>query len=633
LALEYGKPLEEVITDDLFGVLYADSMNPIVLLDARSLEEPFPQILRVNAAFTKLTGYGAEDAVGRSPRFMRGPATNPDTIQHLLESCRERKASTEEIAIFAKDGREVWVQITLTPFNVPDASLILMVYRDISRRHQIHQELAERTEMLERAEALGHVGHWNWDIETNVVYWSDEIYRIHGLDHTDEVQRGSPVIFHHPDDRDDVKQQLNYTKQTAEDCEFELRIIRPDGEVRYVNVKAFGNKDADGRVHEVFGLLEDITRSKQAEFLLKAERDRLFDALDSIGGGAMLLDKYDRLVFANRPFVEAFAHIPDIFQPGTPYETILRRIMEGSASLLNVDDLDGWIDNRMEKHRRCEGLDAHRLGNGRWLHVIEHRTREGGILLIRLDVTEQYEAQEQLRQAKEEAEFASRSKTGFLANMSHELRTPLNAIIGFGEMIKLGLKGNLPNDYKRYAGDIVDSGQHLLGIINDILDIAKIEGGSVTLEEELEDIERLVRATLPLIAQSAIANDTEIEIDIAADLPALRCDGLRMKQILLNLLSNAVKFTPEGTVSVVIKLVSGNIQVRIADTGIGMRTHDIELALTPFGQIDENHLTRRFQGTGLGLPMALELTELQGGQFDIESAPGEGTTITLTFPV
>ena len=286
----------------------------------------------------------------------------------------------------------------------------------------------------------------------------------------------------------------------------------------------------------------------------------------------------------------------------------------------------------MDRHRRAEGLEPHRGDDGKWVRVVEHRTREGGILLIRLDVTEQYEAQEELRRAKKETEFASRSKSGFLANMSHELRTPLNAVIGFGEMIKLGLRGELPAEYRRYAQDIVDSAEHLLKIINDILDIAKVEGGSMTVEPALEDVDALIRSTVPLVAQAAIANGVTVDIDVPPGLPALTCDGLRMKQILLNLLSNAVKFAPNGRVSVSAEAKGGALIIRVVDNGIGMRAENIELALTPFGQVDENHLSRRYQGTGLGLPLARDLTELQNGKLSIDSAVGVGTTVTLTFP-
>ncbi|MDD9877290.1 MAG: PAS domain S-box protein, partial [Magnetovibrio sp.] len=534
------RSLDELIRGELFDVIYGASMNPIALMDVSQPDrEPFPEIRRVNAAFTALTGFGPDDVVGKGPAVLRGPETDPAAVERLLDACRRHVAVSEEACLHSRDGAVVWVQATLTPLEVPGASLIIAIYQDIGVRRHAQAELAERTAMLELAEEIGHIGHWSWDLETDHVYWSDEIYRIHGLDHTDEARRGNPIDYYHGDDREDFRRFLGGAKRTGEDFAFELRIVLPDGGVRYVDTRGFCRKAPDGTPLEIFGIFHDLTERRVAEIRANAVRERLADALDSIDGGAVLFDKEDRLVFANRHFLEAFPGQPEAFEPGTTFQEMMTAIMSGPDRRLTIDDLPAWIEARMDRHRRAEGLEPHRGDDGKWVRVVEHRTREGGILLIRLDVTEQYEAQEELRRAKKETEFASRSKSGFLANMSHELRTPLNAVIGFGEMIKLGLRGELPAEYRRYAQDIVDSAEHLLKIINDILDIAKVEGGSMTVEPALEDVDALIRSTVPLVAQAAIANGVTVDIDVPPGLPALTCDGLRMKQILLNLLSNA----------------------------------------------------------------------------------------------
>jgi signal transduction histidine kinase len=220
-----------------------------------------------------------------------------------------------------------------------------------------------------------------------------------------------------------------------------------------------------------------------------------------------------------------------------------------------------------------------------------------------------------------------------MANMSHELRTPLNAIIGFSEVIRDALVGPVAARYKDYARDIHSSGRHLLGLINDVLDLSKVELGRLELHEEPLELGKIVHDCQRLMADRARAGNLELDIDLPADLPLLLGDELRLRQIVLNLLSNAIKFTPAGgriTLSGGIS-PAGGIALAVTDTGIGMKPEEIPIALEPFRQID-SALNRRYGGTGLGLPLARTLAELHEGMLDISSALGEGTTVTVTLP-
>jgi two-component system, cell cycle sensor histidine kinase PleC len=239
----------------------------------------------------------------------------------------------------------------------------------------------------------------------------------------------------------------------------------------------------------------------------------------------------------------------------------------------------------------------------------------------------------ELESARMAAEESSRVKSQFMANMSHELRTPLNAIIGFSEVIRDALVGPVAARYKDYARDIHSSGRHLLGLINDVLDLSKIELGRLELHEEPVVLAKLVSDCERFVAERVRASSLELAIDLPSDLPMLRADELRLKQVVLNLLSNAVKFTPVGgriTLRAATTPESG-IVLAVADTGIGMKAEEIPIALEPFRQID-SALNRRYEGTGLGLPLARTLVELHGGTLAISSAPGQGTTVTVTLP-
>jgi signal transduction histidine kinase len=239
-----------------------------------------------------------------------------------------------------------------------------------------------------------------------------------------------------------------------------------------------------------------------------------------------------------------------------------------------------------------------------------------------------------LRIARDEAELASRAKSEFLANMSHKLRTPLNVILGFSELMGNATLGPLGNPkYQEYTKDINDSGRHLLALIDDNLDLAKIEAGKLDLDEEDIDIARTIRSCMVLVKERAANGGVKLKTDIPQDLPALHADQRKLKQILVNLLSNAVKFTPSGgevTLKAWWREDSGYV-FQVIDTGIGIALEDIPTALSPFGQVDRQ-LDRKYEGTGLGLPLTKSLVEMHGGSLNLQSEVGVGTTVTVRFP-
>jgi PAS domain S-box-containing protein len=250
------------------------------------------------------------------------------------------------------------------------------------------------------------------------------------------------------------------------------------------------------------------------------------------------------------------------------------------------------------------------------------------------DITELRKRELGLRTAKDMAEMASRAKTEFLANMSHELRTPLNAIIGFSEIMQMELLGPVgTRQYHEYVGDIHDSARHLLEVINDILDVSKIEAGKANLIEQEVDVLRIFESVLRLIRERATRAEVELVSAVASDVPLLRADDRKLKQVLINLLSNAVKFTPTGgRIELSARLdQNGDLLMAVADTGIGIGPGDLERVMEPFGQVD-SRLNRKYDGTGLGLPLTQGLVSLHGGSIDLKSELGAGTTVTVRLP-
>jgi PAS domain S-box-containing protein len=284
---------------------------------------------------------------------------------------------------------------------------------------------------------------------------------------------------------------------------------------------------------------------------------------------------------------------------------------------------------QVQARRKDGGTVALELTIGGWVGA-DGRQRFTGILR---DIDERLSNERKLCQAMEQATTANRTKSAFLANMSHELRTPLNAIIGFAEALDTRYFGPLTDKQQDYVRDIQTSGRHLLALIGDILDISRIETGRIDLSDEWIDLDRLVDACLQLAAPRAQTGGVGLSRRMGSPLPLLRADPVRLKQIVVNLLVNAVKFTPPGgrvTISVA-KGADGGLVITIADTGIGMSPEELQVALQPFHQID-SPLSKRFEGSGLGLPLARSLAELHGGRLVLDSRKGLGTVATILLP-
>ena len=388
-----------------------------------------------------------------------------------------------------------------------------------------------------------------------------------------------------------------------------------------------GGGDETGALLNSMTVMQDNIRqmmARETAMRLSAE-DRLTDALETSNEGVMLVAPGGEIALANSSLRNFFPDLAPLLVPGTQFEAALAAIQSQLMPGALTPGNGGGID--MSGHAELQ------LACGRWLRLTGSATSEGGTIIFFSDFTVIKEREESLRSAKQGAEAANAAKTRFLANMSHELRTPLNAIIGFSEIISGELFGRLGNDrYLDYSGDILRSGRHLLAVINDVLDLVKSESGRMSLKVRELDMREVLRDSAAMMReQCRQANLTFTVTGLENELP-VSGDPAKLRQVFLNLLSNAVKFTGAGgAISLAAEDAGDFVRVTVGDTGIGMDPEDVAVAMQPFGQVD-NRLERRYEGTGLGLPLTKALVELHGAGMVIESERLKGTRISITFP-
>jgi len=388
----------------------------------------------------------------------------------------------------------------------------------------------------------------------------------------------------------------------------------------------------DGRFAGYRGSGTDITAEIEARAEADDKRRILEDTFENIDQGISVVDGELNVAAFNHRFLTLLELPEDLAPAGAwTFEAVIRYNAERGE--YGPGDIEALVRERVELARKFE---PHRFErerpDGTVIEIHGVPRPGGGFITTYTDVTARRRGERDLQEAKETAEYANRAKSEFLANMSHELRTPLNAVIGFAEAMEGELLGPMPAHYQGYATDIRASGLHLLSIINDILDLSKIEAGKMTIDEAVIDLRPVVESSVRLIEVRAAEGRVALANDLPAGLPALFADEVRVKQMLVNLVSNAVKFTPPGgTVTVGAHCDRDGLALWVSDTGIGMTPEELATALSPFGQVVSKQ-SRAMEGTGLGLPLVKRLAALHDASLEIDSAPGRGTVATIHFP-
>ncbi len=542
-------------------------------------------------------------------------------------------------------GRDGWILLIPGAVGLMMLGLVLALN---ARQASIRREWAETEQRFRIAVEGARCGIWEWDLDADQVDLSDYMGALVGL--SGGLHPADALFARiHPDFREPVRHAL---RQAQAYGGFEATFPVPDehGRPRWIDARgrAQGGGGDAGHPH-IMGMALDITEERRAKAQAQAAEGRLRDGIESVTDAFVLFDRHGRLILWNGAFEDAFG-----FQPGTIRKGAVKDELNRIAALAVKSDQPAAGGRA--------GARELELHDGRWLQVSERFTGDGGTVVTAADVTAIKRQEEERRKSAENlramvnqleasqeklallarkyevamtrAEAANQAKSEFLANMSHELRTPLNAINGFSEIMAAEMFGPLGDPrYKGYAGDILKSGQHLLSLINDILDMAKIEAGKMTLHYETVSLKELCDDALRLMRGKIQEAGLTATLD-APDLPDVDADHRGLKQVLLNLISNAVKFTPEGG-SIVVALSRphpGQVRVAVTDTGIGIAPEDLARLARPFEQVEGQH-SKTTQGTGLGLALTKSLIEMHGGELVMESEPGRGTTVSFVMPI
>ena len=520
----------------------------------------------------------------------------------------------------------------LTPAEFSTLDHVAAIAGSLLDQSTARQLQTEQLGLLNLAEQMSGVGHWRYDVLTQEVVWSDEVYRMRGRDRATYI----PTIEHeledyHPDDRALIREKVGAARATGKGFDIQARLIGADGE-RITQSKALCETDEQGAVVALFGVMQDVTdqvrghervAASESRYRLLADNatdiiatygmDGVFRYISPAIEGAMGY-RPDELV--GQPFWN-FMHPDDVNAVRAAF-TAYAKAGPGAPSprvpyrSLRKDGRTAWLEAHPKLIRDADGK-AYEFQD-----------------VVR-DVTETKALEDQLIASRDVAEAGARAKSEFLANMSHELRTPLTSVIGFSGLLQSST--SLPEAERMYANRIATASEALLGVINDILDYSKLEADAVDLDPQAFDPRAMAEGAAAIVEAQCQAKGLILETEIGTDLPAsLMGDAGRLRQVALNFLSNAVKFTAAGTVRLAMTASDGRLRVAVTDSGIGIPPHKIEALFDRFTQADAS-TTRVYGGTGLGLAISRRLIEMMGGEIGADSEPGKGSTFWFEVPL
>jgi PAS domain S-box-containing protein len=588
----------------------------------------------VSAGVHEVTGLTSEEITQDASLFINSIREDfrEEYREHFRHSADQMMPSNIEFPLTGPDGSLRWLHTTGRPLRRADGSVVwdgIMI--DVTET-KIAQEIAERNhQWLLQAISSMPVGFMLWDPDDKLVLWNQRVANFHpdptvfreGLSFEDLLK--TPY--------EDVRGRLGQEAANEWLTERREQHKTARGNYEFQGIGSIWFTLRERRTPDGFTvtMLSDVSDRHESQTRL-LESEKRYRTMINLSPDAIYVHKLGIIVVCNEAAL-------DLFGASSADQLIGRELLD----FTHPDHREKARERRStvyEQGTRIVAMRQKRLrldGSWFWAEVaaaaIDWEGERGGVVVLR-DISAQIAAEEELIRSKEEAELANRAKTEFLANISHELRTPLNAIIGFSDLMQREMLGPLGNEqYASYIHDIHQSGSHLHDVINDILDLSKIEAGQMELQETTVNVKRAIERCIRVVATRAEDNGLKLVTDLPGSLPLITADERKLKQILINLISNAVKFTEAGgTITVgAVAGANGGVTIRVIDSGIGIAPEDLPKVFRPFEQVD-NSLSRTHEGTGLGLPLTKSLVELHDGTLELESELGAGTTATVKLP-
>lgn len=607
------------------------SSSSISMVDATQPDMP---LIYVNPAFERITGYSREEVIGRNCRFLQETETAQQGLDEIRAVLSEGRAGESLVHNYRKDGTPFWNDLRIAPVHDEQGRLthFIGISDDVTERREAGDALYKSEERLRRSQLYANIGTWDWNIRTGELICSERICSLFGYPKSRQDSSYKNYFNNiHPDDRQRLVDALNACVYQGAEFNIELRCVWPDGMVRWLLERGDVVRAEDGTPLNMLGVVQDITKRKLVELENMEQQARLLifkHIIENVADAVITIDPAG-IIRSFNPAAEKLFGYSAAEITGCNVNLLMPEPYHSEHSQYLARYNAGQSAGIMGKQLELTGL--HKDGTIFPVELsvsameIEQSRHFAGILR---DISQRKQHEREIIAARDEAEHANKAKSEFLSSMSHELRTPMNAILGFGQLLEI--EAGLNEDQADYVDEMLKAGRHLLELINEVLDLAKIESGNINLSLESLSCTELVAECLALVKPIAQVRGITIKDALAGDY-VIRADRTRLKQVLLNLLSNAIKYNrPQGEVSVQVSVHQGLVRFAVSDTGYGIPAARQQEVFQPFSRLGAEESD--IEGTGIGLTISRRLMKMMGGVIGMESEEGRGSVFWIELP-